>query len=76
MAKIKFLLMSDKDSHGKVSSLDPGPNGHIPIDYRGKFSVYPGNLLRNSTTSLIIDLNSYDPRNQQINNGNPFVQGS
>jgi len=49
--------MSDKDSHGKVSSLDPGPNGHLPIDYRGKFSVCPGNLLRNSTATLIIDLN-------------------
>jgi len=49
--------MSDKDSHGKVSSLDPGPNGHLPIDYRGKFSVCPGNLLRKSTTTLIIDLN-------------------
>jgi len=53
--------MSDKDSHGKVSSLDPGPNGHLPIDYRGKFSVYPGNLLRKSTTTLIIDLNSSFP---------------
>jgi len=49
--------MSDKDSHGKVSSLDPGPNGHIPIDYRGKFSVCPRNLFRNSSSTLIIDSN-------------------